>query len=111
MLCVVRARAPTPPLPPLLPSATPAPRSGAFLPAPKGALAFDGVSFAYPSRPEAPILKGVSFEIPAGWSAALVGGSGSGKSTALALLQRLYAPTGGRVTLDGVDVSLLDLDW
>ena len=102
-----RAATPSPPRP----SAPPAPRTGAFLAAPKGAIAFDAVTFAYPTHPERPVLAGLTLECPAGWSLALVGASGCGKSTALALLQRLATPTAGRVLFDGVDVRLLDVDW
>ena len=78
---------------------------------PAGALALDSVTFAYPSRPDTPILKGISFSIPAGWAVAFVGGSGSGKSTILQLLQRFHTPSSGCVTLDGTDIGALDLDW
>lgn len=64
----------------------------------------EGVSFAYPERPDAPVLQGVDLDIPAGARVALLGRSGSGKSTVAQLLAGLYAPTGGRVLLDGVDV-------
>ncbi len=69
---------------------------------------FDDVRFAYGD--ERPILDGFTLEIPAGTSLALVGSTGSGKSTAAALLARFYDPTAGSVTIGGVDVRELRLD-
>jgi subfamily B ATP-binding cassette protein MsbA len=65
------------------------------------ALRFENVSFRYGDK--APALDGVSFEVPAGRTVAIVGPSGSGKSTLASLLLRLRTPSGGRVTVDGVD--------
>ncbi|OSX70647.1 hypothetical protein BU14_0699s0001 [Porphyra umbilicalis] len=62
------------------------------------------VVFRYPSRPDAPVLGGLSLTAPAGATVALVGPSGCGKSTVLALLQRLYDPAAGAVTHGGDDV-------
>ncbi|KAI8995089.1 P-loop containing nucleoside triphosphate hydrolase protein [Gaertneriomyces semiglobifer] len=70
-----------------------------------GHISFKNVGFSYPSRPDVPILRGLSVDIKAGQTVAFVGGSGSGKSTTIALLQRLYDPTSGVVTLDGKDVK------
>ena len=67
------------------------------------AVRFEDVHFAYPGRE--PILRGVTFDCPAGSSVAIVGASGSGKSTLLRLLFRFYEPAAGRVLLDGVDVA------
>jgi ABC-type multidrug transport system fused ATPase/permease subunit len=58
----------------------------------RGAITFRNVTFAYPSRPDQPVLKNFSLEIAAGESLALVGDSGSGKSTIVQLVQRLYDP-------------------
>lgn len=67
----------------------------------EGSVVFTGVAFAYPSRPHNTVLNKVSFECPAGKYTALVGLSGSGKSTVAGLTSRLYDPTEGIVTLDG----------
>ena len=72
-----------------------------------GDIVFDHVSFAYPDD-GVPVLRDVSFTIPAGTTAAVLGGTGSGKSTMMYLLQRLYEPTGGRITIGGVDISRID---
>lgn len=57
-----------------------------------GHIEFQNVSFSYPSRPHIPILKGISFDVPANKVTALVGASGSGKSTVISLLERWYEP-------------------
>ncbi|HYE00556.1 MAG TPA: ABC transporter ATP-binding protein [Alphaproteobacteria bacterium] len=71
----------------------------------RGELAFDGAGFAYPGGPA--ILRGLSFEVPAGSRVGIVGRTGAGKSSLLSLLIRLYDPTEGAVRLDGVDLR----DW
>ena len=76
-----------------------------------GELALEGVAFSYPSRPRQPIFGSLSLTIPAGTTLAVTGPSGCGKSTVLGLLARLYDPLKGRVTLDGVDISSLDVGW
>jgi ATP-binding cassette subfamily B protein len=72
----------------------------------QGHVKFDGVTFAYG---ESPTLADVSFEAGAGQTVALVGGTGSGKSTALALLYRAYDPGAGRIFIDGVDLRDMTL--
>lgn len=72
-----------------------------------GDIVFDHVSFAYPDD-NVPVLRDVSFTIPAGKTAAVLGGTGSGKSTMMYLLQRLYAPTSGKITIGGVDIQQID---
>jgi len=67
----------------------------------RGDVRFDHVTFAYPSRPEAEVLKGLSFSVEAGKIIALVGPSGSGKSTIASLLLRFYDPRQGRILFDG----------
>ncbi len=69
----------------------------------KAQLTFEDVSFAY--DPERPILKGISFTVPAGHTVAIVGPSGAGKSTISRLLYRFYDVTGGRITIDGQDIA------
>jgi ABC-type transport system involved in Fe-S cluster assembly fused permease/ATPase subunit len=73
----------------------------------RGELAFCNVSFAY--HPHRPILKGVSFVVPAGKTVAVVGVSGSGKSSLIRLLFRLYATDSGSILLDGRQTSLMPL--
>jgi len=74
-----------------------------------GSFAFEGVEFAYPSRLETPVLKGVSFEAKVGEKIALVGQSGSGKTTISSLLLRFYGPQNGRILVDGKPASEYDL--
>ena len=70
----------------------------------KGAIAFEDVNFYYPARPEHAALNGVSVDIKAGETVALVGPSGAGKSTIIQLLLRFYDPKTGRITIDGTDL-------
>ncbi len=72
---------------------------------PKGELAFEKVSFAYPTRPESPALSNVSFSVATGETVAIVGPSGAGKSTVFSLVQRFFDPQAGLVLVDGVDVK------
>ncbi|KAL3807073.1 hypothetical protein ACHAXA_011007, partial [Cyclostephanos tholiformis] len=76
-----------------------------------GDIVFENVSFSYPSRPEQPVLVGVSLSIPSNTTTALVGSSGAGKSTIVSLLQRFYDIDHGRITVDGHDIKSLDLTW
>ncbi|XP_062217408.1 putative multidrug resistance protein [Phragmites australis] len=76
-----------------------------------GAVEFKNVEFCYPSRKESPVFACFSLRVPAGRTVALVGGSGSGKSTVIALLERFYDPSAGEVVLDGVDIRRLRLKW
>ncbi|GGU88771.1 ATP-binding cassette subfamily B protein [Streptomyces cavourensis] len=78
----------------------------------RGEIAFENVDFSYDGQDGkgAPTLRGIDVTVPAGTSLAVVGPTGSGKSTLSYLVPRLYDVTGGRVTLDGVDVRDLDFD-
>jgi ATP-binding cassette subfamily B protein len=75
---------------------------------PRGELAFEGVTFFYPSRPQSPALESFSLSVRPGEAVALVGPSGAGKTTAFQLLLRFYDPRSGRVTIDGVDARDTD---
>lgn len=74
-----------------------------------GQFKLQNVTFSYPSRPEQNVLENISLEFPAGKKTALVGFSGSGKSTVTSLLLRLYDPTEGSVLLDGHDLRELNV--
>mmetsp|Transcript_39931 Transcript_39931/g.81516 ORF Transcript_39931/g.81516 Transcript_39931/m.81516 type:complete len:728 (-) Transcript_39931:293-2476(-) len=76
-----------------------------------GAISFQEVDFAYPSRLDVPVLKNFNLEVPPNTTAAIVGSSGAGKSTVVALLQRFYDVNGGGVKIDGNDIRSLDLKW
>ncbi|MFM9089956.1 MAG: ABC transporter ATP-binding protein [Cyanobium sp.] len=83
-------------------SSRPAPLSPLGGPASPGEVVFESVSFAY--RPDDPILHNLSFHIRSGEHVAIVGPTGSGKTTIIRLLCRLYEPQAGRILLDGVDI-------
>ncbi|CAN0504004.1 unnamed protein product, partial [Discosporangium mesarthrocarpum] len=74
----------------------------------RGAIEFEDVSFAYPTRPDDPALRTVSLTVEPGETVAIVGPSGAGKSTLFQLMLRLHDPVTGQVRLDGTDISLLD---
>lgn len=77
----------------------------------EGELRLENVKMIYPSRPEVTVMNNVSLVIPAGKTTALVGASGSGKSTIIGLVERFYEPVQGKVYLDGHDISTLNLRW
>jgi ATP-binding cassette subfamily B protein len=82
-----------------------APANPTALPVPpRGEVAFECVTFAYPGRPDLPALKNFTLSVRPGERVALVGPSGAGKSTVFRLLLRFYDPQAGRVLLDGVDL-------
>uniref|UniRef100_K3W850 Bile salt export pump n=1 Tax=Globisporangium ultimum (strain ATCC 200006 / CBS 805.95 / DAOM BR144) TaxID=431595 RepID=K3W850_GLOUD len=85
--------------------------TGIVLPHVNGDIEFKNLTFTYPSRPDAQIYKNYSLKIARGQTVALVGASGSGKSTAISLLERFYDPTSGTVTLDGTNLRDLSLPW
>jgi ABC-type multidrug transport system fused ATPase/permease subunit len=75
----------------------------------KGQIEFNNVSFNYPSRPDFNVLQGISFTAEAGQTVALVGSSGSGKTTIASLILRFYDPTGGSILIDGADSRSMSL--
>ena len=79
-----------------------------------GDITFEHVSFNYPARPDVPVLKDISIRFPARKTCALVGASGSGKSTIVSLIERFYDPSPdgrGVVRLDGVSLKDLNIKW
>jgi ATP-binding cassette subfamily B protein len=80
------------------------------LPAVKGRVALENVAFTYGGRDEEPVLEGINLVAEPGETVALVGATGAGKSTLIDLVPRFYDVTGGRVTLDGIDVRDVTLD-
>lgn len=75
----------------------------------RGDIELKHVRFAYPSRPDVVLFEDFSLKVPAGKTVALVGPSGSGKSSVIALIERFYDPLGGRVMIDGKDIKMLQL--
>ena len=77
----------------------------------EGTVELKNIKHIYPSRPEVVVMQDVSLVVPAGKTTALVGASGSGKSTIIGLVERFYDPIGGHVFLDGHNVQSLNLRW
>uniref|UniRef100_R7W9K8 ABC transporter B family member 4 n=1 Tax=Aegilops tauschii TaxID=37682 RepID=R7W9K8_AEGTA len=77
----------------------------------KGNIDFRHVSFNYPTRPDVVIFNNFTLHIPYGKTIALVGESGCGKSTVIALLERFYNPDSGTILLDGVEIKSLNINW
>jgi ABC-type multidrug transport system fused ATPase/permease subunit len=75
----------------------------------QGKIRYDNVRFNYPTRPDIEVLKGINLTIEPGQKIALVGASGSGKSTIMKLLLRFYPLSSGRITVDGKDIESYDL--
>ncbi|KAG5584275.1 hypothetical protein H5410_044709 [Solanum commersonii] len=86
-------------------------KTGLELDTVSGELELKNVEFSYPSRPEIKILNNFNLVVPAGKTIALVGSSGSGKSTVVSLIERFYDPTSGQLMLDGNDIKTLKLKW
>ncbi|GMH22591.1 hypothetical protein Nepgr_024434 [Nepenthes gracilis] len=86
-------------------------RAGQKLAKVAGHIQFKDVCFSYPARPEAMIFNKLCLDIPSGKIVALVGGSGSGKSSIISLIERFYEPLSGQILLDGVDIQQLELKW
>lgn len=76
-----------------------------------GEIEFNGVTFSYPARPGVEVVKNLSITFEAGKTTALVGASGSGKSTIVSLVERFYDPTRGVVKLDGENLKDLNVKW
>ncbi|KAF5232808.1 hypothetical protein FAUST_8534 [Fusarium austroamericanum] len=86
-------------------------QQGETIPDFKGNIQFREVRFAYPSRSNVTILRSLDLNIPADRTTALVGASGSGKSTVFGLLERWYTPSSGSITLDGHPIENLNIQW
>ena len=76
-----------------------------------GQITFQGVSFSYPARPTLRVLEDLSLEFEARKVTAIVGASGSGKSTVVGLTERWYDPLEGRICIDGHDIKDLNVRW
>ena len=77
------------------------------MPPARGQIAFEGVSFAY--EPDLPVLRDITFRLEPGETLALLGPTGSGKSTVIGLVPRFFDPLAGRVLIDGNDLRAVDL--
>uniref|UniRef100_A0A8C0RDZ9 ATP binding cassette subfamily B member 1 n=1 Tax=Canis lupus familiaris TaxID=9615 RepID=A0A8C0RDZ9_CANLF len=77
----------------------------------EGNVTFNEVVFNYPTRPDIPVLQGLSLEVKKGQTLALVGSSGCGKSTVVQLLERFYDPLAGSVLIDGKEIKHLNVQW
>ena len=77
----------------------------------QGDIELKDVCFSYPARPDEQIFNGFSLLIPSGTTAALVGQSGSGKSTVISLIERFYDPQAGEVLIDGINLKEFQLKW
>ncbi|XP_030460441.1 ABC transporter B family member 11-like [Syzygium oleosum] len=77
----------------------------------RGDIELRDVYFSYPARPDEQIFNGFSLSIPSGTTAALVGQSGSGKSTVISLIERFYDPQSGEVLIDGINLKEFQLKW
>ncbi|RDX83230.1 ABC transporter B family member 9, partial [Mucuna pruriens] len=85
--------------------------SGVVLENIDGRIELKDIHFRYPARPDVQIFSGFSLNVPSGTTAALVGQSGSGKSTVISLLERFYDPDAGEVLIDGVNLKSFQVRW
>ncbi|KAL5705493.1 ABC-type xenobiotic transporter [Ranunculus cassubicifolius] len=77
----------------------------------RGYIELRNVSFSYPARPDEQIFSGLNLFMPSGTTSALVGQSGSGKSTVISLIERFYDPQAGTVLIDGINIKEFQLRW
>jgi ATP-binding cassette subfamily B (MDR/TAP) protein 1 len=77
----------------------------------EGRVELRNIKHIYPSRPNVCVMENVDLVLAAGKTTALVGASGSGKSTVIGLIERFYEPIGGKILIDGHDISTLNLKW
>ncbi|EPB73130.1 ABC transporter, ATP-binding protein [Ancylostoma ceylanicum] len=87
------------------------PFDGEQRPIVQGTICFEDVYFTYPSRPNNPVLKGLNLTIKAGTTVALVGPSGGGKSSIVSLIQHMYEPDSGSITIDGIPIQNVDHEY
>src|SRR5688572_24353236 len=76
----------------------------------EGNIKFTDVHFRYPTRPHVKVLRGLNIEIKPGQYGALVGPSGCGKSTTIGLTERFYEITGGKIEIDGIDITTININ-
>lgn len=85
------------------------PTVGLPVPSARGLISFSNLSFSYPTRPAVMIFQDLNFDIPQGSNVAVVGPSGGGKSTIASLLLRFYTPTKGSISIEGTDISQMNV--
>uniref|UniRef100_A0A0D3FX53 MDR-like ABC transporter n=1 Tax=Oryza barthii TaxID=65489 RepID=A0A0D3FX53_9ORYZ len=95
----------------MLPPLEGAEKKGATMERIRGEIVFKDVHFSYPSRPDTLVLNGFNLTISEGATVGLVGGSGSGKSTVISLLQRFYSPDSGEISMDDHGIDTLNVEW
>ncbi|KAK9313990.1 hypothetical protein V1524DRAFT_409209 [Lipomyces starkeyi] len=86
-------------------------KSGRTLSTIEGNIQFKDIKFIYPSRPDVIVMQDFNLQVKAGATVALVGASGSGKSTIVGLIERFYNPVRGKIFLDGIDIEDLNVKW